>query len=108
MTYLSRINENINRTVDHQHEMVPPREVVCPPGPGLDCTEVNHLRVNFSCQRHLCNPFHLNCFVYIERKSGGVAEEEDNHDGKEQGSHGGVPAMALGDAVVDQGGPDLN
>ena len=37
-----------------------------------------------------------------------MAEEEDNHDGEEQGGHGGVPAVALGDAVVDQGGPMVN
>ena len=88
--------------------MVPPREVVCPPGPELNCAIMNHLRNNILGQRHLCNPFHLNCFVYIEHKPGCVAEEEDNHDGEEQGGHGGVPAVALGDAVVDQGGPDLN
>ena len=35
-----------------------------------------------------------------------MAEEEDNHNGEEQGCHGGVPAVALGDAVVDQGGPE--
>ena len=49
--------------------------------------------------------YHLNCFIEIECKPGGVAEEEDNDNGEEQGGHGGVPAVALGDAVVDQGGP---
>ena len=37
-----------------------------------------------------------------------MAEEEDNDDGEQEGSHGGVPAVALGDAVVDQGGPMVN
>ena len=35
-----------------------------------------------------------------------MAEEEDNDNGEEQGGHGGVPAVALGDAVVYQGGPE--
>ena len=34
-----------------------------------------------------------------------MAKEKDNDNGEEQGGHGGVPAVALGDAVVDQGGP---
>ena len=50
----------------------------------------------------IVNQFHLNCFIDIQSQSGCVAEEEDNNDGEEQGGHGGVPAMALGDAVVDQ------
>ena len=50
--------------------------------------------------------FHLNCLIYIECKPGCVAKEEDDHDGEKQGGHGGVPAVALGDAVVDQGGPE--
>ena len=33
-----------------------------------------------------------------------MAEEESDDDGEEHGGHGGVPAMALGDAVVNQGG----
>ena len=37
-----------------------------------------------------------------------MAEEEDNDDGEQEGSHCGVPAVALGDAVVDQGGPMVN
>ena len=48
------------------------------------------------------NQSHLNCFIDIQSQSGCVAEEEDNNNGEEQGGHGGVPAMALGDAVVDQ------
>ena len=89
--------------------MVPPREVVCPPGPGLDRAVVNHLNMRyFKTNAALVswNLFYLNCFIDIEHKPGGVAEEEDNHDGEEQGGHGGVPAVALGDAVVDQGGPE--
>ena len=37
-----------------------------------------------------------------------MAEKEDNDDGEQEGSHGGVPPVALGDAVVDQGGPMVN
>ena len=54
------------------------------------------------------NQSHLSCFIDIQSQSGCVAEEEDNYDREEQGGHGGVPAVALGDAVMDQGGPDLN
>ena len=35
-----------------------------------------------------------------------MAEEEHNDDGEEHGGHGGVPAVALGDAVVYQGGSE--
>ena len=35
-----------------------------------------------------------------------MAAEEDNHDGEQQGCHGRVSPVALGDAVVDQSGPD--
>ena len=35
-----------------------------------------------------------------------MAEKEDYDNGEEQGGHGGVPAVALGDAVVDPGGPE--
>ena len=86
--------------------MVPPSEVVCPHRPGLDCTVVNHLKTRYFKTKKPYNPFHLNCFVDIERKSGSVTEKEDNHNGEQEGSHSGVPPVALGDAVVDQGGPE--
>ena len=35
-----------------------------------------------------------------------MAEEEDDDDGEEHGSHGGVPAVALGDGVVNHGGSE--
>ena len=37
-----------------------------------------------------------------------MAEKEDNDDGEQEGSRGGVTAVALGDGVVDQGGPMVN
>ena len=62
-------------------------------------------RIIYQDQVIFANQFHLNCFVDIERKPGSVTEKEDDHDGEQEGSHSGVPPVALGDAVVDQGGP---
>ena len=35
-----------------------------------------------------------------------MAEKEDNNNGEQEGSHGAVPAVTLGDAVMDHGGPE--
>ena len=35
-----------------------------------------------------------------------MAEEEHDHDGEQHGSHGAVPAVARGDAVVNYRGPE--
>ena len=51
-------------------------------------------------------PGYLDCLVYVESQADGVAEEEDDDDGEEHGSHGGVPAVALGDGVVNHGGSE--
>ena len=98
--YLSSINDNIDGTVDHQHEMVPSGEVVRPAWPKLDSPVLNHLKNNILGQIYLYNQLNLHCFIDIQNQPGGVTEEEDNHDGEQQGGHGGVPAVALGDAVV--------
>ena len=54
----------------------------------------------------LKNNVDLNSFIDVEGEPGGVAEEERDDDGEEHGSHGGVPAVALGNAVVYQGGSE--
>ena len=43
--YLSSINDYIDGAVNHQHEMVPPSEVVCPDRPEPDCTIMHHLYI---------------------------------------------------------------
>ena len=43
--YLSRINDNIDGAVYHQHEMVPSSEVISPGWPVQDCTIADHLDI---------------------------------------------------------------
>ena len=77
----------------------------CPPRPEQDCTVADHLLESNRSEMSQANPSHLNCFIDFKSEPGCVAEEEDNDNGEQEGSHSGVPAVALGDAVVDQGGP---
>jgi hypothetical protein len=88
--------------------MVAPSEVVSPHRPGLDSAVADHLLERNRSGITYANPSHLNCFIDIKSEPGSVAEEEHNDDGEQEGSHGGVPAVAFGDAVVDQGGPTAN
>ena len=46
------------------------------------------------------NQTNLNSFINIEAQPGGVTEKEDDNDGEEQGNHGGVSAVVVGDGVV--------
>ena len=54
----------------------------------------------FDNQSKDLNQTNLNSFINIEAQPGGVTEKEDDNDGEEQGNHGGVSAMVVGDGVV--------
>ena len=51
----------------------------------------------------VCSCRHLDCFVNIEAESRGVADQEYDDDGEEEGHHGCVPAMCGGHCVVKSG-----
>ena len=42
----------------------------------------------------------LNSFIDIEAKPSGMAEEKDDDNGEEEGDHGGVSPVVVGDGVV--------
>ena len=69
--------------------MVEPRENFCPGRP------INQLPV----------VDHLVSLVGVGDQLGGVAAEEHQHYGGEEGGHGVVPSMVDRDRVVEDGGP---
>lgn len=91
LVVLCNINNNIAGGVDHKHQVVPPGEVVSPARPVLDSPVLQH----------------LNSFINIEAKSGGMTEEKDDDNGEEEGNHGGVSPVVVGDGIV-QGGSFSN
>ena len=49
----------------------------------------------------------LNSFINIEAKPGGMTEEKDDDNGEEEGNHGGVSPVVVGDGVVQGGSSEM-
>ena len=86
LLYLDHVYEDVDRSVDSEHEMVPARQDLCPRWPDHELTIVDHLVG----------------LVGVRDQLGGVAAEEHHHYGGQQGGHGGVPPVVNSDGVVEQ------
>ena len=49
----------------------------------------------------------LNSFINIEAKPGWMTEEKDDDNGEEEGDHGGVFTVLVGDGVMQGGTPEM-
>ena len=86
LLYLDHIYEDVDRSIDSEHEMVPAWQDLCPRRPDHELPIVDHLVG----------------LIGVGDQLGGVAEEEHHHYGGEQSGHGGVPAVVNRDGVVEQ------
>ena len=83
--YLDDIDDDVDGSIDCQHEVIELGDHICPEWPIHQLAVVDHL-------------------VGLEGvgdELGGVAEEEDHHYGGEEGGHGVVPPMVSRDSVVE-------
>ena len=85
---LDNINKYVDRSIDSQHEVVPPGQDLCPGWPDHQLPVVNHLV----------------SLISVGDQLGGVTAEEHHHYGGEKGGHGCVTAVVGGYGVVEHGG----
>ena len=88
--YLDDINDDVDGSIDCQHEVIQLGDHICPFWPIHQLPVVDHLVG----------------LVGVCDQLGGVAADEDHHYGREKGGHGIVSSMVNRDGVVEDGCPD--